>query len=191
MAPAISSRNASIVARYAFPLVAVALASILRGVLVPALGEGVPFILYFPTVVLCAWFGGLWPGLLSAARGGLVALYFFIPPYQSFTAHDPTARAQLIVFLVASTLTSLLADRLHRAVRRAQEGEAREREQRERIRVTLTSIGDAVIVTDDQGRVTLMNDVAQSLTGWSDADAIGRPLPDAFNDPQRALAPLR
>lgn len=174
------SRNTSTVARYAFAVVAVALASVLRGVLVPVLGEGVPFILYFPTVVLCAWFGGLWPGLLSAALGGLVALYFFIPPARSFIAQDPTAPAQMIVFLVASTLISLLADRLHRAMRRAQEGEARAREERERIRVTLTSVGDAVIVTDDRGRVTLMNGVAQSLTGWSDADAIGRPLPDVF-----------
>jgi PAS domain S-box-containing protein len=149
-------------------------------VLVPALGEGVPFILYFPTVVLCAWFGGLWAGLLSAALGGFVAFYFFIPPYHSLTTHDPTAPAQLIVFLVASTLISLLADRLHRAMRRAQEGEARAREERERIRVTLTSVGDAVIATDDRGRVTLMNGVAQSLTGWRDADAIGRPLADVF-----------
>jgi PAS domain S-box-containing protein len=169
-----------IAARYAFTVVAVALASLLRGVLVPALGEGVPFILYFPTVVLCAWFGGLWPGLLSAVLGGFVALYFFIPPYQSFTAHDPTAPAQLIVFLVASTLISLLADRLHWATRRAQDGEARERNEREKIRVTLTSVGDAVIVTDDRGRVTLMNGVAESLTGWREADAIGRPLADVF-----------
>ncbi|MBI2203548.1 MAG: PAS domain S-box protein [Candidatus Rokubacteria bacterium] len=170
----------SVVARYAFPFLAVALASLLRGVLVPVLGEGVPFILYFPTVVLCAWFGGLWPGLLSAALGGFVALYFFIPPYHSFKAQDPTALAQLTVFLVASTLISLLADRLHQARRRAQEGEARAREERERIHVTLTSVGDAVIATDDRGRVTLMNGVAQSLTGWSDADAMGRPLVDVF-----------
>jgi PAS domain S-box-containing protein len=174
------SRHASIVVRYAFALLAVALASLLRGVLVPVLGEGVPFILYFPTVVLCAWFGGLWPGLLSAALGGLVALYFFIPPDHSFAAHEPAARAQLIVFLVATTLISLLADRLHRATRRAQEGEARERAGRERMRVTLTSVGDAVIVTDDRGHVTLMNAAAESLTGWGEADAIGRPLDDVF-----------
>ena len=174
------NRGASNVARYAVPLLAVALASLLRGALVPVLGEGVPFILYFPTVVVCAWFGGLWPGLLSAVLGGFVAWYVFIPPHYSIGFHDPTAPAQLIVFLVASTLISLLADRLHRSMRRAREGEVREREQRERIRVTLTSVGDAVIATDDQGRVTLMNGVAQSLTGWSDADAIGRPLADVF-----------
>ena len=51
--------------------------------------------------------------------------------------------------------------------------------ERERFRTTLTSIGDAVLVTDAQGRVTLMNPVAQALTGWAD-EALGRPLDEVF-----------
>jgi len=50
----------------------------------------------------------------------------------------------------------------------------------ERLRVTLASIGDAVIATDAQGRVTLMNRVAEALTGWSAVEATGRPLDDVF-----------
>ena len=51
--------------------------------------------------------------------------------------------------------------------------------ERERFRTTLTSIGDAVMVTDAQGRVTLLNPAAQALTRW-DADAIGRPIDEVF-----------
>ena len=51
--------------------------------------------------------------------------------------------------------------------------------ERERFRTTLTSIGDAVMVADAQGRVTLLNPVAEALTGW-DADAIGRPVETVF-----------
>ena len=51
--------------------------------------------------------------------------------------------------------------------------------ERERFRTTLTSIGDAVMVTDAQGRVTLLNPAAQALTRW-DADAIGRPVDEVF-----------
>ena len=51
--------------------------------------------------------------------------------------------------------------------------------ERERFRTTLTSIGDAVMVTDAHGRVTLLNPVAQALTGW-DGDAIGRPIEEVF-----------
>jgi PAS domain S-box-containing protein len=51
--------------------------------------------------------------------------------------------------------------------------------ERERFRTTLTSIGDGVIVTDAQGRITLLNPVARTLTGWGE-DATGRPLEDVF-----------
>ena len=48
------------------------------------------------------------------------------------------------------------------------------------LRVTLTSIGDAVIATDELGRVKLMNHVAESLTGWTEPRASGRALADVF-----------
>jgi PAS domain S-box-containing protein len=54
-------------------------------------------------------------------------------------------------------------------------------EQQERFRTTLASIGDAVIVTDPESRVTFLNAVAESLTGWSHQEAIGKPLPAVFN----------
>lgn len=55
------------------------------------------------------------------------------------------------------------------------------RKQSEWLRVTLASIGDAVISTDAEGRVTFMNGIAEALTGWSQADIMGRPLPDVFS----------
>ena len=52
--------------------------------------------------------------------------------------------------------------------------------EKERLAVTLQSIGDAVIATDDGGRVTVINAVAEQLTGWTSAEAIGRPLEEVF-----------
>ncbi|HEV3439035.1 MAG TPA: PAS domain S-box protein [Gemmata sp.] len=54
------------------------------------------------------------------------------------------------------------------------------RKQSEWLRVTLASIGDGTIATDAEGRVTFMNGVAESLTGWSQAQAIGQLLSDVF-----------
>ncbi|MGH7401475.1 MAG: CHASE3 domain-containing protein [Candidatus Rokuibacteriota bacterium] len=51
--------------------------------------------------------------------------------------------------------------------------------ERERFRTTLTSIGDAVAVTDAQGRITLLNPVAQALTRWGE-EAVGQPLETVF-----------
>jgi PAS domain S-box-containing protein len=49
-----------------------------------------------------------------------------------------------------------------------------------RLFVTLRSIGDAVIATDGDGRVTVLNPVAEALTGWAEADAIGVPIDTVF-----------
>lgn len=54
------------------------------------------------------------------------------------------------------------------------------RQQRKWLQVTLASIGDAVAATDIQGQVTFLNPVAESLTGWSQADAQGLPLSEVF-----------
>ena len=69
------------------------------------------------------------------------------------------------------------AQSIHLARRRAEEAL---RKQSDWLRVTLSSIGDAVITTDVEGRVTFMNRVAESLTGWTQDEAMGRPLPDIF-----------
>ncbi len=53
-------------------------------------------------------------------------------------------------------------------------------EQREWLRVTLSSIGDAVIATDADGRVVFMNVIAERLTGWTEAESTGRPVGDIF-----------
>lgn len=55
------------------------------------------------------------------------------------------------------------------------------RKQSEWLRVTLSSIGDAVISTDADSRITFMNVVAESLTGWPQGEALGRPLQDVFH----------
>jgi PAS domain S-box-containing protein len=175
------SSNFSKIAQYAFAVLVVILASLLREFVTPILSERVPFILFYPTVVLAAWFGGLGPGLLATVLSGFIAWYVFMPPAYSFALSDPTGSAQLIIFLLASTMISFLAESLHRMTRRAQEGESREHQQSEQFRVTLESIGDAVIAADDVGRVTYVNPVAENLLGYSLAQAKSRPLGQVFN----------
>jgi len=52
--------------------------------------------------------------------------------------------------------------------------------EKERLRVTLYSIGEGVITTDTDGNITMMNSIAEKLTGWSQSEALGKPLDDVF-----------
>jgi PAS domain S-box-containing protein len=53
--------------------------------------------------------------------------------------------------------------------------------EREKLFVTLRSIGDGVITADTEGRVAFFNSVAEELTGWRQEEAMGRPLAEVFN----------
>lgn len=59
--------------------------------------------------------------------------------------------------------------------------EARLAEEKERLRVTLQSIGDGVISTDAEGRIRFMNQVAASITKWSPEEAAGKRITEVFD----------
>lgn len=63
--------------------------------------------------------------------------------------------------------------------------ENRLRERERWFAATLTSIGDGVVATDPTGRVTFMNPVAESLAGWAEAEAVGRPFEEVLPLMQR------
>jgi PAS domain S-box-containing protein len=156
----------------------VVLATLLRLPLNEALGENVPFILYFPAVVVSAWFGGLWAGLLATGLSTLAAWYFFIPRPSSI--FDSKTLLQIGLFLGVSSFISFIVDALHKARQKAEESEERSLAQAERFHATLASIGDAVVTTDTQGRVVFMNKVAESLTGWKQEEAEEKHLHEIF-----------
>ncbi len=65
--------------------------------------------------------------------------------------------------------------------KKLQEANVTLRESEEKLAVTLNSIGDAVIATDAEARVTLLNPLAEKLTGWTQAQASGRPVDEIFS----------
>jgi PAS domain S-box-containing protein len=65
--------------------------------------------------------------------------------------------------------------------RRVQERTAELQRSEEKLAVTLRSIGDAVLATDTEGRVTRLNPVAEKLTGWTQTEAQGRPVTEVFH----------
>jgi len=100
---------------------------------------------------------------------------------------DSDAEPQLVIRLVPreeavskfTVLNENIEELKREVTRRRRIAESLRREQ-EHLKTTLASIGDAVIVTDTVGRVTMMNGIAESLTGWSQAEANDKPLPEVF-----------
>lgn len=156
---------------YGVAVVAVGLALLLSFLAQPLIEQN-PFLIFFAATALSAWYGGLGPGLLATALGAVAACYFFLPPTFSFDLAG-LGILRLAAFVAVSVLISALSE-----VRRRREHAAYT--QREQLRVTLASIGDGVIATDTEGRVTFLNPVAAALTGWQQEAAVGQPVEAVF-----------
>jgi len=108
----------------------------------------------------------------------LVVPLFINGQYYGFLGFDDCSRRRgwqqenIDILLSLSRIVNMVTER------RRVEDELRE--SRETLHTTLYSIGDAMISTDAKGLVVSMNPVAESLTGWSEQEAIGQPLATVF-----------
>ncbi|MEP6591453.1 MAG: PAS domain S-box protein [Gemmatimonadota bacterium] len=177
------------VAAYGVALAAVATAIGVRLTLTPILGESVPFSLTLVAIAFAAWYGGTGPGLLALIAGEVGVRYFLLPPTHHFGVETEAQTIALITFALLGFAAIALIDSQRRARHRSEaEGNL--------LRITLGSIGDGIITTDTENRITRINTTAQALTGWSEGGALGRPLHDVFRivheesrEPVECLAP--
>ncbi|MFN0244302.1 MAG: PAS domain S-box protein [Planctomycetota bacterium] len=154
-------------------LTAVAAAVALRWLLDPWLGQERPFVTLFAAVAVAALLGGWRAGAGATIVGYAACDLLFIEP-RGELGFQTTAQA---VGFGAAMASSAVIVGFGAALRRAQ---TRTREQHELLRLTLASIGDAVVTTDMKGRLVTLNPVAEELTGWAQQDAAGRPLGDVL-----------
>lgn len=120
-------------------------------------------------VMAASWYGGWKPGLFAVVLCVVAGTALF----GAHHLHEPGGLLRVCLFVVVGGLVSFLSELMHRNRRRAEV-------RREALRVTLASMGDAVITTDDEGRVASLNPVAKALTGWQRGEAAGRPLEEVF-----------
>jgi PAS domain S-box-containing protein len=158
---------------YATGLIAVAVAVLLRWVLDPLMGDALPLVTVFGAVAAAVWLGGYRVAIPVALIGYAACHYLFIAPRHHFNVSDVANLVGLVAYLFTCSLIIVFGEA-------ARVGKRRVTEQREVFRVTLRSIGDAVLTTDTEGRITYINQVAQSLTGWSHTEALGQPLERVF-----------
>ena len=113
-------------------------------------------------VWLSAWYYGFTIGLVAIGASALALLYFFFRGASGFRAVGVRLGSFLAIAGVIVWMT------------------AEWRKSRRVLASTLASIGDAVLATDKDGRITFLNPVAEALTGWSGAQARGKAVEDVL-----------
>jgi PAS domain S-box-containing protein len=128
-------------------------------------------ILVFFFLMVASWYGGLGPGLLLAILIEVTTVIFNPKPpeatYATFIFGHVTINFILLSFVWLVSSRKRADDRL--------------REKHELLQTTLSSIGDAVIATDMDGKVSFINPTAETLTGWPHDEAAGKPLSDVYS----------
>src|SRR5436309_15992108 len=103
---------------YAVAVLAPAASLLVRWPLGPLLGDAVPHMTFLPAVMIAAYVGGFWPGLLATILSAIAANYFFTEQLPSFHVRSVNDVAALILFVLVGTIISGLCESLHRARRR-------------------------------------------------------------------------
>jgi PAS domain S-box-containing protein len=144
--------------RGVFVVAATAMALVLSLLLQPLL-EASFYPFFLAVVLLSAWYHGRGGGLLATLLSALAVLFLFAP--REFPPSAATL-TRLISFLAVAVLVSWLT--------------ASWRSGKGLLKATLASIGDAVIATDHNGRITFLNSIAEGLLGWKQSEAGGKDL---------------
>ena len=109
--------------RYALAVLSVGLALLMQLTLIPLVGgdpRSSPFLLFFAAVMVSAWFGGLWPGVLATVLSALLAGYFFLLSRGTLPFDNVAQDLRWALFVVEGILISALVERSHSARRRAE-----------------------------------------------------------------------
>ncbi|MDB4945657.1 MAG: hypothetical protein JWP97_5191 [Labilithrix sp.] len=123
---------------------------------------------------------------MAAVRGaveGMVTAEQQLLAQREQTTRASLRRARMIQLLgtvVSVSIFIAVLARLRAVARRLRASEAHAKNNEEDLATTIHSIGDGVIATDGDGLVTRMNSVAEALTGWRLADALGKPAREVF-----------
>jgi PAS domain S-box-containing protein len=162
----------------------VAASLLLRLLLHPWLGLKVPFLQFFPAIMIASWYGGFGPGVLATAVSAVAAMYFFLPP-AGIAIGGAADAASLTLFVVVGVGISWLgrqhirAELAHRGAAALAEARAR------RLNAIIETTVDAIIVIDAKGTVESFNQGAQRLFGYTAEEVIGRNVNVLMPSPDR------
>jgi PAS domain S-box-containing protein len=156
--------------RYVVSLAFVVLAAILRTIGAPWLGPNVPYLFFYPAVMVAAWYGGFGPGVLATFASASVAAFDLL--FEPDLLRNTEDTIPLAVFITVGIIVSRLNENLHRAVAARSEAAL----VRHQLAAIVESSDDAILGKDLQSIITSWNRGAERLLRYSSAEAIGQPI---------------
>jgi PAS domain S-box-containing protein len=108
-------RPSTLFTRYSTAVLIVAAFLLVRLALQSVLGESVPYLQFFPAIMLAAWLGGLGPGLAATGLAAALADFFFLKPIYSFAIGSTADTVSLPLFASIGVAMTLVIDSLRRA----------------------------------------------------------------------------
>jgi two-component system sensor kinase FixL len=169
--------------RYGVALCALGIVLLIRYLFRDGVGLKVPYLQFYPAIMVAAWYGGLGPGVLITALSAVVAMAFLLPP-EGIAVGDPADLASLSVFAATGLVISWLSDRLHRAEHAQRQEAAMATSRAERLDAILNMTADGIIVIDAAGRIEAFNRGAQTLFGYPEDEVLGRNVSILMPSPQ-------
>ncbi len=150
---------------YATAVVLIAGALIARSSLHPRFDEH-PYLLFFPAVLIAAWFGGLGPGVLATALSALAAMSVFLPP-DGFAVAAGADLVSLALFVATGLGISWINNQLRTAA-------ATSAARAERLDAIIDTTVDGIIVISSEGLIEAFNRGAERLFGYPESEVLGR-----------------
>jgi len=108
----------SVPATYAVAVGTAVLSILLRQAMEPMWGMRLPYIFFFPAILMSGWVGGLGPGLVCTVMTGVAAEYLFLAPGGSWRVSEPYDVLGLVAFLVVGVAISVLSEAWRRETAR-------------------------------------------------------------------------
>ena len=154
--------------RYAIAVGIALAAAAVRGALTALWGDDLPYLTFVPAIVLSAWAGGFWPGVVTTVCGAVLANYFWLPPHHSLRVTTVADAVGLFFFGSIGLLISALSESMFRG--------------RRRLEGLLHSIDEGFVVFDERWRYRYVNDRAAELLRRPASSMVGKALWDLFPD---------
>jgi PAS domain S-box-containing protein len=181
----VTARAISRLHAFAFAGTMVVVATVLRFAADPWLGRSVPYLLFYPAIVIAAAYGGFWPGALATGLSGIVAVVFYLEPIHRLTLTGYGDTLAFALFVVNGALISRVSEIARRGTFSQQQ-----------LAAIVQSSDDAIVAKDLDAVITSWNGGAERIFGYSAAEAVGCSIrliipPECLDEEERVLARVR